>query len=317
MSTSARIDRQRVLRTLTFWLRPAFVLRTLNRFQSMAGFDRAIALASSAFTALVPLAIVATALLPRVDASKTANTIINRYGLTGGGAAAVRDLLSPAGGAGASISVLGGVLTVIAVLSLARGAQRLFEQAYELKPLSVRNTINDLLWIGGLVCYFAVSWGIHALLDHGRVQIGTNLVVLPLSAVFLGWSGWILSAKRLEPRRLVPFGVLGAALMALYLTGAAVYLPHLFSSYASRYGVIGAVLAMISALFGVTLVLVVSAAVGREVFDELDRIRRGERPPDDEIKREWEALLDGARSRWDTLRTEINRRRAKRSRADR
>ncbi len=33
--------------------------------------------------------------------------------------------------------------------------QRLFEQAWELSPLSVRNTFNGLLWIGGLALYLA------------------------------------------------------------------------------------------------------------------------------------------------------------------
>ena len=45
-------DRGRVVKTLTFWLRPAFALRVLGRFQQIAGFDRAIALASSALTGL-------------------------------------------------------------------------------------------------------------------------------------------------------------------------------------------------------------------------------------------------------------------------
>jgi hypothetical protein len=47
------------------------------------------------------------------------------------------------------------------------------------------------------------------------------------------------------------------------------------------HGVIGAVFAMISALFCVMVVVVGSAAAGREVDDELDRIRRGERPAED------------------------------------
>ena len=58
MMTRVRVDRERISRTLTFWLRPAFVLRVLSRFQRVAGFDRAIALASSAFTALIPLAVI-------------------------------------------------------------------------------------------------------------------------------------------------------------------------------------------------------------------------------------------------------------------
>jgi type IV secretory pathway TraG/TraD family ATPase VirD4 len=94
--------------------------------------------------------------------------------------------------------------------------------------------------------------------------------------------------------------------IALGLIGAAVYVPHLLSSYASRFGVIGAVLAMISALFALMIIVVVSTVTGREVSDELDRIGRGERPQDDEVRREWDAVIDQARSRWDTLRERID-----------
>jgi membrane protein len=58
--------------------------------------------------------------------------------------------------------------------------------------------------------------------------------------------------------------------------------------------------------------LVGSAAIGREVSDELDRIAAGERPPDDEVRREWDAVIREARSRWDALRGRIDRVRPKR-----
>ncbi|MBV9003805.1 MAG: YihY/virulence factor BrkB family protein [Solirubrobacterales bacterium] len=302
-------DRERIRRSLTFWLRPAFVLRVLTRFQRVVGFDRAVALASSAFTALIPLAIITSAILPHTDAKDAANTIINRYGLTGGGAEAVRDLLSPAGGTGTDVSVIGAVLLVFAALSFSRAVQRLFEQTWELKPLSVRNTANDLIWIAGAVCYVAFSWWMRDLLDHGRVQIASNLAVLPVSAIFLAWSGRALSARRIELGDLTPFAIVGSVLLGIYLIGAAVYVPHLFSTSASRYGVIGAVLAMISTLFGMMVVIVASAAVGREVSEELGRIRRGERPPEDEVRREWDALVLELRSHWATLRGQLNRRR--------
>ena len=307
MTTSTRVDRERIRRTLTFWLRPAFVLRTLNRFQRIAGFDRAIALASSALTALIPLAILASAILPHLEAKDAAQRIIVRYGLTGAGAQAVKDVLAPASGTNPEVSLIGILLLLLAALSFSRGVQRLFEQTWELKPLSVRNTLNDLVWMIGLVCYLLLSWWAHGLVDSGRVQIAANLVLLPASAIFLAWSGWVLSARRIPWRSLMPFAILGAALLAVCFTGAAVYLPHWFSAYASRYGVVGVVLAMISALFVVMVVVVVSAAVGREVFEELGRIRRGERPPDNEVRREWDAVIDEARSRWQTLRERIDR----------
>ena len=133
-----------------------------------------------------------------------------------------------------------------------------------------------------------------------------------MSAVFLVWSGWVLSAKRIGRQDLLPFAIVGAAMLALYSVGAAVYVPHLFSTYATRYGVIGAVFAMISALFCVMVTVVGSAAVGREVRDELDRIRRGERPAEDEVRRQWDEVTAEARSRWETLRAQIQERRHRR-----
>jgi membrane protein len=130
--------------------------------------------------------------------------------------------------------------------------------------------------------------------------------------VFLVWSGRVLSAKRIERRDLLPFGMLGAVLLAVYSVAATVYVPHLFSSYATRYGVIGAVFAMISALFCVMVVAVGSAAAGREIDDELGRIRRGERPADDEVRRQWDQVTAEARSRWETLRVQIQARRHQR-----
>ena len=190
--------------------------------------------------------------------------------------------------------------------------QRLFEQTWELDPLSVRNTFNGLLWIGGLALYLALSGLLHAALGRSRLELSAALLGAPLTAVFLVWSGRVLSAKRIERRDLLPFGILGAVLLAVYSVGATVYVPHLFSSYATRYGVIGAVFAMISALFCVMVVLVGSAAAGREVHDELDRIRRGERPADDEVQRQWDEVTAQARSRWELRREQIQARRRKR-----
>jgi uncharacterized BrkB/YihY/UPF0761 family membrane protein len=306
-----QFDRERVLRTLTFWLRPAFVLRVINRFQRVAGFDRAVALASSALTALIPLSIIAGGILPQAGGEDVAQRIIDRWDLTGGGAEAVTDAFSPAAGTETDVTVIGVLLLVVAVLSFTRGTQRLFEQVWELKPLSVRNTANGLLWIAGLAVYMTVNGWVHGVLDETRLQIGANLAMLPVSAVFLVWSGRVLTAKRIPWRILAPFAVVGASLLAVYSTGAAVYVPHLFSSYATRYGVIGAVFAMISSLFCVMVVLVASASLGREVGEELSRIRKGERPRDDEVRREWDALIAETRSHWAVLREQVERRRGR------
>jgi membrane protein len=162
------------------------------------------------------------------------------------------------------------------------------------------------------VVYLGVTGLVRAVLGRSSLELTASLITIPLSAFFLIWSGWVLSAKRISRQSLLPFAVLAAALMAAYSVGARVYLPHAFSTYATRYGVIGAVFAMISALFCVMVILVGSAAAGREVHDELGRIRRGERPAEDEVRRQWDEVTADAQSRWETVRTRVNERRRRR-----
>ncbi|MFF1908199.1 YhjD/YihY/BrkB family envelope integrity protein [Kitasatospora sp. NPDC058218] len=304
---TAQTSRERVIRTLTFWLRPAFALRCVSRFQKLVGFDRSMALAAGALAATVPLSILTGGILTRTGHDDTADRIIGRYQLTGEGADAVRQVLSPSSDTSTTVGIFGAVFLVISVLSFARAVQRLFEQAWELRPLSVRNTLNDLWWVAGLAGYLTVTGLVYGLLGRGRLQVGAAAAEAPVTAAFLVWSGWILTARRVSWRALLPFGVVGGVLSAVYAVGATVYLPHLFSSSATRYGAVGAVFATLSALFGAMVVTVGSAALGREVRDELVGIAGGERPPDDEIRREWHTVIDQTRSRWHTTRRQIAR----------
>ncbi|MFD5946020.1 hypothetical protein ACFWAZ_12250 [Streptomyces collinus] len=282
---------------LTFWLRPSFVLRVINRFQRIAGFDRSMALASGALTAVIPLTVLSGA----VFGGQAADRIINRYGLTGDGAEAVRSVFS-AEAASVGVGAFGVVFLAISVLSFSRTMQRLFEQTWELKSLGVRNTRNGLWWICTLSLYTAVIGWLHVALGRGRLGLAAAVCAVPVTTAFFVWSGWILSAKRLAWVVLLPFAVSAAVLAAAYSVIATVYLPRLFTSYASRYGATGAVFGMASVLFGAMLVVVGSAALGREVRDELVRIHQGLRPSQDEVRRQWDGIVEQTRSRWRTVR---------------
>ncbi|MEV7796245.1 hypothetical protein AB0O68_30300 [Streptomyces sp. NPDC087512] len=273
------------------------MLRVINRFQKIAGFDRSMALASGALTALIPLAVLSGA----VFGGEGADWIINRYGLTGGGAEAIRSVFS-AEAASAGVGAFGTVFLAISVLSFSRTMQRLFEQTWELKPLGVHNTRNGLWWICTLSFYTAALGALYVALGGGRLGLAAAVCEVPVTAAFFTWSGWILSAKRLAGATLLPFAVSAAVLTAAYSVIATVYLPRLFNTYASRYGPAGAVFGMASALFGAMIILVVSAALGREVRDELVRIRQGRHPSQDEVRRQWDNILEQTRSSWRTVR---------------
>lgn len=291
-----RVPPNRILRELFFWLRPDFILRCLRRFQALEGFDRAIALASSAFTATIPLTILVGAILPSADA---ADSIINRYDLSSEGAQAVRDAFAPAQGSDAGLGVFSAFLLLFAVLSFARAVQRLIERAFELKPLSLRNTRNAALWIAGLVAFGLAEGLLAFVFENGILNVLGLAANGVLAVAFLVWTGRLLSANRVSDRDLLPMAILVSLGLVAYGVVSDVWVPRMFDSYASRYGVIGATFAIISALFGAMFIVVVMTAVGREVADEWERVRRGERPPEDAVQREWEALMNDLRARRD------------------
>jgi membrane protein len=67
--------------------------------------------------------------------------------------------------------------------------QRLFEQTWELPPLSVRNTFNGLLWIVGLVAYLGFSGFLHAVLGRGRLELAATLLDIPCRRSSWGGAG--------------------------------------------------------------------------------------------------------------------------------
>ena len=299
------IDRERLLRLATFWLRPDFVLRVVARFQSIAGFDRAIALASSALTATVPLTIFIGAIVP-ADTDAAAR-MIDRYDLTGDGAQAVRDAFQPATDVDTGLGIVGTILLFVAALSFTRTVQRLFETTWELPPLTVRNTVGGAKWLLAFVLYLGVSGAIASMVDRGVGEAIAIVLVAPLMAGFLLWTGIVLSGRRLTARDLLPFAIVAATLISAYEIGASLYTPHAFNTYAARYGVIGVVFAMISALFGLMVALVGSAAVGREVRVELDNIAAGIRPSEDELRQQWDVVMTSARARRAAVRAQLDR----------
>ena len=202
--SARRFDRERVVRTLTFWLRPEFLLRVVNRFQKVAGFDRAIALASGALTAIIPLTIVTSACPTQLGGKGTAERIIERYDLTGGGAEAVKDIFSPPTGSSTSLGIVGFFFLLVAVLSFTRAVQRLFEQTWELEPAERAQHVQR-------AAVDRRAGGVRRRQRRPPRRAGAqpprahgDAARPPLSAVFLIWTGWVLSAKRIARQRARP-----------------------------------------------------------------------------------------------------------------
>src|SRR6185436_15105470 len=97
--------------------------------------------------ALFPLLIVAASVLPRGGNKSFADVMIDEFDLEGSTAQAVKLAFAPTGQVESGVTLLGVLLLVYSMLSFSRGLQRLYEAAYGLPTLGMRNTPRALLWL--------------------------------------------------------------------------------------------------------------------------------------------------------------------------
>src|SRR5689334_11614396 len=91
----------------------------LLRFVELQGFDRAVALAGQAFTALVPMLIVYSSVVSRRTGRDFADKIIGTFDLKGAAAATVKQAFASPSEVQSTISVLSVLILVFSSLAFA------------------------------------------------------------------------------------------------------------------------------------------------------------------------------------------------------
>src|SRR5689334_2018440 len=117
-------------------------------FLNLQGFDRAVALAGQAFTALIPLLIVYSSVVSRATGRDFADQLIRVFDLSGSAAAAMKQAFAPPGEVTSQVSALGVFLLVTAALSFTRAMQRLYQLAWSQPSLGWRASKWGLIWLG-------------------------------------------------------------------------------------------------------------------------------------------------------------------------
>jgi membrane protein len=223
-------------------------------------------LASQAFTALIPLLLLVSALAPADDRDVVSLGIIRRFELGGSAADAVRQLFAHTG-SGAT-GVLSVFLLFFSGVSLARRMQRMYQQAWALQDATgVGRAVNAAC--GLLVLVLGIAFLYLARTLVGRLPIGDLAVaVSSVLGAFVLWTTvpWLLLDRRISWRRLIPGGALAAICSSIYGVASTIYMPRQLEAYSERYGLFGVTLALIGWLVGLALILVAATAVAAE-FD--------------------------------------------------
>src|SRR3954453_7836474 len=134
-----------------------FVAPFAERLVELELFDRAVALASQAFVALIPFMVVVAALTPYGERSSFADSIIHRFQLTGDPAPAVEQLFSQPAEVQATLTTFGVLLLIVSALSFCRALQRTYERAWRLRRLGMRSTPSHLLWLAVAAAYASIA----------------------------------------------------------------------------------------------------------------------------------------------------------------
>src|SRR4051812_21985838 len=250
-----------------------FVAPFTERLVELELFDRAVALASQAFVALIPFMVVVAALTPYGQRSSFADSIVRRFELTGDTAAAVEQLFSQPAQVESTLTSFGVVLLVISALSFCRALQRTYERAWRLRKLGMRSTPSHLLWLALAAGYASIATALTTVAGEHLGDVGRLVVAFGLSFFLWLWTPYLLLGRRVERKALRMTSVLTATGMTGVGVASVFYMPQSIASSAESFGSIGVAIAIVSWLIGVGFILVAAAGLVAVIAERSPWIR--------------------------------------------
>lgn len=234
-----------------------------ERFVAVQGIDRAMAIAAQSYSAFLPLVIVYSSTLPRGENENFADVLVNRFELKDAAAESVRQAFAPSGEVESSLTMLGVVLLLVSTLSFTRGLQRMYEGAFGLPTLGMRNTPRAIVWLLVIGVVVALRPIVTEPLSGWLLTAGT----LTMSTLLWLVTPYLLLGRRVRPLRLLPSAFLAAVGMAGIGIWSVLFMPHTLSSSAEQYGVIGIGFAMLTWFVAVASVIVVATTGGATIAE--------------------------------------------------
>jgi membrane protein len=248
-------------RNVQAWFEQTLPAKLLDRVAGLNPVERGLALGSKLFTAVVPLSILMGGVLSSREA--VADRLVEGFGLTGSGRAALEQLFRvPSGEVASSVSVIGVLVLLYSMVSFARTLQRVYEDAWGLPALRSHGIVWGMVWVVAFAVYFSLSAPLTHLLHRHGLNVTATIVSLGCGTVLWMVTPFILLGRRVAPRVLVPGGVATAVFLTAFNLGSRVYLPGNITRNVDRYGLVGVTFAILSWLFAFSLTLIVSAACG-------------------------------------------------------
>jgi len=243
----------------------SFPAQCFSSFTSLGGLDRAMVIASQAFTTLIPLLIVSSAFLPIDDPDAVSDGMIRRLGLSGESADVVEEVFGNADPG--SLGVFSIFLLVFSGVSFTRRMQRMYLHAWQIPTLQgMQGSAHAALGLLALLLEVALLSQLRGVVATLPLGWALTVVFSALASMVL-WSTipWLLVGRRTQWRRLVPGGVLTGTVVTVYGAATTFYMPELIQVYSDRYGLFGVTIALIGWLLCISVIWVAATAIATEL----------------------------------------------------
>jgi membrane protein len=225
-------------------------------------FDRSMTLAAQAFTSVFPLLILVATLRPRQD--KVGSSLADSLGLNAEARQSLEAAMPAAGSAASTFGVIGALVVLISATSFSRALVRMYVRIWDApRPSAVRGFWRLLAVLLGVVLLLTLLTVVRRVLSGVPFSgLAEALVSFVLGCLLWTWVPWLLLARRVPVRMLVPGGVLMAVCMMVLGVVGGIYLPIALSSATRQFGVLGVSFTYVTWLFVIMIALVGSTTLG-------------------------------------------------------
>jgi membrane protein len=247
--------------------------RTASGLQEIEPFDRAMTLAAQAFTSVFPLIIAIAALLP-AGSRRVSDRLADGLGLPDSSRAVLELVLPAQPQTRGAFGILGVVIVVISATSLSRALARMFAKVWQVPPAA--GLASGWRWVAvlfGVAFSFITMRALHFAGSGDPYRTaGSLLLTLILNSLLWIWAPWLLLARRVSWRRLLPGGVIMGSCTVATSMASGVYLPRALVSASRHFGALGVAFTYIGWLFIVAFVLVCSTVLGAVLARDESRL---------------------------------------------
>jgi membrane protein len=239
-------------------------------------FDRSMTLAAQAFTSVFPLLILVATLRPRQSHNQVGTALADSLGLNAQARASLEAALPAGGTAASTFGVIGALVVLISATSFSRALVRMYVRIWDApRPPALRGFWRLMAVLFGVVTLLVLLTVVRRVLSGVPFSgVAEAVVSFVLGCLLWTWTPWVLLARQVPVRMLVPGGVLMAVCMIVLSVAGGIYLPIALSSATRQFGALGVSFTYVTWLFVIMIALVGSTTLGAVIAKDSGPVGR-------------------------------------------